>query len=185
MSVKQPSELAKAIVAINEEAGPEGLTPEQFVLAAIRHWAKMDTFFRQFDPKLLPSIVTDGIEEFVIFKQNGTDHYFGIPMSGTVLLERLGIYNRANLAGYGPTISAVLMRQLDLAGYEFFGVRHAPIERGPNGPVETSQFDIKPSRLDHILRNTAYIGYKMTAEFNGAWLLIPKVNLIPQGVHNV
>lgn len=184
MAVKNKSVLSNLIGQIRD-AHPEGLTPEQFVNAAIERWAKLDLFFRTFDPKLLPSLLSGGREEFAIFQQEGTDHYFGMPISGTILLERLGIYNHPNMAGYGPVLNAVIMRHLDREGFEFFGTMHAPIEYGAEGPVATQHFDIKPGRLGKVLTTTSYIGYKMTEQFKGAWLLIPKTILIPQGVNNV
>ncbi|MNG07683.1 hypothetical protein D3C84_909980 [compost metagenome] len=167
------------------DANPDGLTPEQFVMAAVEQWAKGDLFFRTFDPVLLPSVTNGGKSEFVIFREEGSDHYFGMPISATLLLDRLGFYTAANLAKYSTVINAILMRVLDREGFEFIGVLHAPIAYGEEGPVEIKQFDIKPARTGKILKTTSYLGYKMTDKFQGAWLLIPKNILIPQGVHNV
>lgn len=184
MALKSTSPLSQAIGQIRD-ANPDGLTPEQFVMAAIERWAQLDLFFRTFDPTLLPSITTGGVAEFAIFKEEGSDHYFGMPISGTILLERLGFYTPANLAKYSTVINAILMRTLDREGFEFFGILHAPIAYIDSKPVETKQFDIKSARTGKILKTTSYIGYKMTEKFNDAWLLIPKSILIPQGVHNV
>jgi hypothetical protein len=178
---KNTSLLSKMIGQIRD-AHPEGLTPEQFVNAAIEQWAKGDLFFRGFDPVLLPSITNGGKSEFAVFKEEGASHYFAMPLSATMLLERLGFYNNVTLSNYTPTMSAILMRKLDRLGFEFFGIHHAPIEYGDAGPVETKQFTIKDARLGEVLKTTEYLGYKMTAKFQGAWLLIPKAILMPQEV---
>lgn len=184
MALVNKSPLSQVIGAIRD-ANPNGLTPEQFINAAIERWASMDVFFRTFDPVLLPSVTNGGNSEFVIFRQEGTDHYFGMPVSSTLLLQRLGFYTPVTLQRYAPVINAILMRTLDREGFEFIGVLHAPIAYGEQGPVETKKFDIKPGRLGKILKETSYLGYKMTEEYNGAWLLIPKAILIPKGVDNV
>ena len=178
---KNTSVLSKMIGQIRD-AYPAGLTPEQFVHAAIEQWANGDLFFRGFDPVLLPSITSGGKSEFAVFKEEGADHFFAMPLSATLLLERLGFYNYGILANYAPTMSAILMRKLDRLGFEFFGVLHAPIEYGDTGPVETKQFTIKDSRLGEVLKTTEYLGYKMTEKYQGAWLLIPKAILMPKEV---
>lgn len=185
MSLKNKSPLAQVIGAIRD-AHPEGLTPEQFINAAIERWASMDVFFRTFDPVLLASITNKGNSEFVIFRQEGvTDHYFAMPISSTLLLQRLGFYTPATLQRYAPVINAILMRILDREGFEFFGVLHAPIAYDEKGPVSVRQVEIKPGRLGKILKETAYLGYQMTEEYKGALLLFPKAILMPQGVSNV
>jgi hypothetical protein len=157
------------------------LTPSQLVDAAFLQWASGDVFFRTFDPKLLPSVMNGGKSEFVIFREMGvTDHYFGMPVSATSMLNRLGVYNPQTLAHYGPQINATLMLALHRNGFEFFGTMHAPIEYGDNGPVEMKQYTIKSGRLGKILKDITYLGYKMDKEFDGAMLLIPKAILIPR-----
>jgi hypothetical protein len=174
--------LTQAISLIKAKSD-QPLTPEEFILGAIHQWGEMDLFFRAFDPKLLPGLTAGGLNdgEYAIFKQNDTDHYFGMPISGTVLLERLGIYSKPNYAGYATNISAILMLKLDSLGYEYFGIMHAPIARMENGaPVaEPRRFNIDSSRLDSVLRTKTYIGYTMTDVFKGATLLIPEDILIP------
>jgi hypothetical protein len=171
------------ITAIQKEAGPGALTPDQFILTAINHWGRYDVFFRAFDPVVLPSLTSgDRSSEFVIFKQEGTDHYFGIPISGTILLERLGIYGKPNFAGYGTDIAAIVMLRLHAQGFEFFGIMAAPIARMENGgpAADPKRYTIKEARLGDILKTPAYIGYKMTDEFKGATLLIPESLLVPK-----
>ena len=184
-TTRKNTSLLSTLIGQIRDAYPAGLTPEQFVHAAIEQWANGDLFFRGFDPVLLPSVTTGGKSEFAIFKEEGADHYFAMPISASMLLERLGFYNYGILANYAPIVSAILMRKLDRLGFEFFGVLHPPIAYGDTGPVETKQFTIKESRLGEILKTTGYIGYKMTEQYQGAWLLFPKNILMPQGVHNV
>lgn len=181
MARKNTSLLSNLIGQIRD-AHPEGLSPQGFVDAAIERWAQGDLFFRGFDPTLLPSLTSGGKAEFVVFKEEGADHYFAMPISATTLLERLGFYNSGVLASYAPVISAILMRKLDRLGFEFFGIIHAPIEYGNDGPVGIKQFTIKDSRLGEVLKTSSYLGYKMTEKFQGAWLLIPKAILVPKEV---
>lgn len=181
MGITKTTELSKQLTQLRNGLS-ERSSPTDFVLAAIDQWATNDIFFREYCGKEFFQSLNNGTPTtLVIFKTPGTDHYFGLPESRTLLLGRLG-FGTSVVNHYSPLLAAITMQQLDAEGFEYFGTITAPIHYTEGGVLpQAKYFDLSSGRLGKILKTTKYVGFRMTPEFGGEWLLVPKSALLPEG----
>lgn len=183
MSTIKTTELSKQLTQLRNGLS-ERSSPTDFVLAAIDQWATKDIFFREYlGPEALQTLRSGEDGRIIVFKTPGTDHYFGLFESRTLLLSRLGFNISSASNVYSHLFAAVTMQKLDDEGFEYFGtLDKPPIDVGD---IQTKYFDIDSGRLGKVLKTTKYMAFPMTSEYGGEWLLIPKDNLLPKVANNV